>query len=153
MTGVRTIRLSSVVTTTSNLTRRCYGLMSITFILAVYSTAMGHLLVVLRVVVLWDRHRASTSQFCCEPLSIDLITQKIMNTLIVSFAITLLTELILVIVTVATSEKILSRTLEFSLIRPYFPAKSEWSASLGKCTSTKGSPVLLAVWAAPVRTE
>lgn len=76
-----------------------------------------------------------------------------MNTLIVSFAITLVTELILVIVTVATSEKILSRTLKLSLTRLYFSAKSEWSASLGKCTSTKGSPVLLAVWAAPVRIE
>lgn len=76
-----------------------------------------------------------------------------MNALIVSFAVTLLTEFILVIVTVATSKKLLARTLELSLTRSYLLAKSEWSASLGKCTSTKGSPFLIAVWAAPVRTN
>lgn len=32
-----------------------------TFILAVFSTAMGHLLVILRVAVLWDRQRVSLS--------------------------------------------------------------------------------------------
>lgn len=88
---------------------RCYGLMSITFILAVFSTAMGHLLVVLRVAVLWDRQRVSLLSVFLGYLyhavsHTHTDSQKIMKTLLISFALTVIVEFILVIGTVATSE-------------------------------------------------